>query len=189
MNIQQTIYFQQSLIIEPHLECVLNVLCDVGAKQKWKLCYQGSEHGFSGRIFHAKCDNMRHTLTVVKSSNGNVFGGYTDAYWNHSNGYKEDANAFLFSLVNKDKKPCKMKIIREVKKYAIFCSSHNGPTFGTGHDICIADSCDKSTASFSYLGTTYEHPEYLNNSVQAKTFLAGSYYFKVAEIEVYQKVS
>mmetsp|Transcript_25258 Transcript_25258/g.22267 ORF Transcript_25258/g.22267 Transcript_25258/m.22267 type:complete len:116 (+) Transcript_25258:731-1078(+) len=33
-----------------------------------KLLYRGSEHGFTAQNFHSKCDNIEHTLTVVKST-------------------------------------------------------------------------------------------------------------------------
>ena len=32
-------------------------------------------------MFHAKCDKKFKTLTIVKSTNGNIFGGYTSADW------------------------------------------------------------------------------------------------------------
>ena len=58
--------------------------------------------------FHSKCDIKPNTLVIVKSANGNIFGGYTEKDWAHTGNYKKDDYAFIFSLVNKDNKPLVM---------------------------------------------------------------------------------
>jgi hypothetical protein len=85
-------------------------LCDFPSGQKWNLLYRASEHGFSADNFHSKCDNHANTLTVIQSTNGKMSGGFTEQLWNSINGYKADKNAFIFSLVNKDKQPINMKV-------------------------------------------------------------------------------
>jgi hypothetical protein len=115
--------------------------------------------------------------------------------WNSSNnkqgdGYKTDANAFIFSLINKDSKPIKMRVEAGGQK-AIYCDAQAGPTFGGGHDFHISHS-----PSFDFifrknhakLGFSYKHPTYKYDSKEAKCFLAGSESFDVSEIEVYQKI-
>ena len=52
-----------------------------------------------------------------------------------------------------------------------------------GHDIRIYNN----GASCSDLGDCYSHPQYAEGTYEAKTFLAGSNKFQLAEIEVYQK--
>jgi len=65
------------------------------------LIFQASVDGFNSTIFHAKCDGVLGTLVVAKSPfNNNIFGGYTEADWSGYYQYKNDPNAFLFSLVN-----------------------------------------------------------------------------------------
>ena len=44
----------------------------------YKLLYRGSENGFSAQSFHNKCDNIRGTLTIIKTTKGLRFGGYTE---------------------------------------------------------------------------------------------------------------
>ncbi len=72
--------------------------------------------------------------------------------------------------------------------------SHNsaGPTFGGncffGSDIYIVDKSNLNTYSDSFLGHSYIFTEYINDSNEANSFLAGSHNFRVAEIEVYTKV-
>ena len=39
--------------------------------------YRASEHGFSAKEFHKKCDNKGPTLTLVRTEFGKVIGGYS----------------------------------------------------------------------------------------------------------------
>ena len=107
----------------------------------------------------------------------------------HNKGqHKSDPNSFLFSLTNKDNKPCKMKIDPSQHQKAIFCHSEYGPTFGDSCcDIYIHSDANTNTTSHSDLGLVYKHPSYQHGSNEAKSFLAGSYFFQLSEIEVYQK--
>jgi hypothetical protein len=78
---------------------------------KFSLVYRASQDGFGADEFHAKCDGVAKTLTIIKvKGNVNVFGGYTEASWDSSNNFKEDHNAFIFSLVNRENKPVKIMI-------------------------------------------------------------------------------
>ena len=114
--------------------------------------------------------------------NGFIFGGFASASWDSTSKFKLDPNAFLFSLTNKDNKPCKMKIIESEHEYAIRCNSTHGPSFGVD-EICIY----ASASSYSNLGAVYTHPQYAFGTNEAKSFLAGTQYFQLNEIEVYQK--
>jgi hypothetical protein len=53
-------------------------------------------------------------------------------------------------------------------------------TFGGGHDLHICDQANTNNSSYTNHGSTYEIP-----SGKDKNWLAGSYNFKVIEIEVY----
>jgi len=157
-------------------------LCEFPAYQKWKLIYRATQDGFEASQFHSKCDDKLNTLVVIKSENGNVFGGYTEQSWSGQD-YKNDENAFIYSLINKLNKPLKMKCIDS--KRAIFCNSDFGPNFGS-YDIEIKSNSNINTDSNSNLGDSYKHPDYEKDSNEAKSFLAGSHKFKVSEIEVYK---
>jgi hypothetical protein len=146
--------------------------------------YRASQDGFEAAKFHSKCDNKPNTLVIIKSTNGNVFGGYTEQIWNHNDNYKADRNSFIFSLINKLNKPIKMKWS---KNNGILCDSSYGPIFGGGHDLFIADKSNTNSSSSSNLGNSYTHPDYAYGSNEAKSFLAGSHIFQVTEIEVYTK--
>jgi len=63
--------------------------------QKWNLIYKGSKDGFKSRDFHSKCNNKPNTLVIIKSSNGNVFGGYTEKSWSNIDSISIGANSDL----------------------------------------------------------------------------------------------
>ena len=71
---------------------------------------------------------------------------------------------------------------------AIYCSSSCGPIFGDGHDICICDNSNTTASRYSNLGNTYKHPDYEYGSNEAESFLAGSYIFRIVEMDVYTKL-
>ena len=69
----------------------------------YKLLYRATEDGNSAESFHRKCDNISGTLTVIKTTKGFRFGGYTEMTWNTNNGEtvnKKDKNGvgFCYSL-------------------------------------------------------------------------------------------
>ena len=89
------------------------------------LLYRASQHGWSPQDFHALCDNKGHTLTVLKSRPGKIFGGYTTKDWQSSQGtYVDDEKAFVFSID-------KQKVYRVYKSSgAIYNHANWGPSFG-----------------------------------------------------------
>ena len=160
-------------------------VCEFDSNRKFTLVYRASRDGFSAEQFHAKCDNIPKTLSIIKARHsGNVFGGYTECTWNHTGTYKQDNNAFIFSLVNKDNKPIKMK--PKNPAHAIYCNSSWHITFGAEQDFHIAPNSNTSNKSWSNLGNTYKHPTYQYQSNEAKNFLAGSHNFCTSEIEVFR---
>jgi hypothetical protein len=164
-----------------NLQKQLFSLCEFPIDQTWNLIYRASQNGFEASSFHSKCDNKPNTLIIIKSTNGNIFGGYTEQTWNHF-GYKADPNSFIFSLTNKLNEPIKIKWS---KNYGIYCSNSYGPTFGI--DLSVGNKSNINTKSSSNLGLSYTHPNYTYGSNEAQSFLAGSYNFQVSEMEVYTK--
>ena len=157
-------------------------LCKFSFNSKWRLVYKGSLHGFGASDFHANCDDIAKTLTIVKSTESCIFGGYTSVVWDGTSCYKNDPNAFIFSLVNKKNQPIRIQCS---STYSVFCFSTCGPTFGDGNDLYIANNPNTSMASHSKLSKAYKHPLYPYESSEAQSFLAGSLSFQVKEIEVY----
>jgi hypothetical protein len=200
LNLIDYYSLNESKILSTKQEYVddLKRLCEFPSDaNKWSLLYRGTRDGFRARKFHEKCDGKSSTLTIIKAkSSGFIFGGYTDAEWQSSGGDKSDPNAFIFSLINKDNKPCKMNVSDSNR--AIFCSSRFGPIFGGSFiregttflngDIRVADNGNVNMESASFLGDAYKHPSFLLGSKEANSFLAGSQKFQIEEIEIYQKL-
>jgi hypothetical protein len=166
-------------------------LCKFNASDKWTLLYRGSRDGFGAEDFHLKCDNKSPTLTIIKAQeSGYIFGGYTEAEWDSTYEYRVDPNTFLFSLTNKDAKPCKMNVTDPTR--AIYGHVDFGPIFGgdedgDNDDLFIGHNANTNEKSLSNLGGNFKHPEYSCSSEEAKSFLAGSECFRLNEIEVYIK--
>lgn len=139
--------------------------------KKFRLIYRGSSNGFSSEAFHANCDRKPKTVTLIESTNGYIFGGYTEAQWDGTQ-FKTDYNAFIFSLVNDANKTIISKV--KVPQTAIYYHPSHGPVFGNGGDLII-----QGTSGTSMLGFSYENSEI--------TFLAKEKAFTVKEIEVLQE--
>jgi len=164
------------------------------------LLYRGSRDGMTVDAFHKKCDDHAETLTIAKSSNGRVFGGYSEQTWNVTNCFKGSDNAWIFSLDEKRKYPIKS----EKNAYSIATYQGSGPIFGSGPDLHISLASSQTNLaesafrlafkkSYSALGGTYElsftqieRDAYLQtgrNNIHA--ILAGICQFDTQEIEVF----
>jgi hypothetical protein len=151
---------------------------DLDAEVTLSLLYRGSRDGF----VHAKCDDKGATVTIVKSTEGYIFGGYSDQSWESYDCWKSSSRAFLFSIVNPaGLAPMKLPLTGEWSYDAVYFVSSCGPVFGEGRDLFILDKCNTEKKSYSNLGYTYTLPP----GQDGKTFLAGSDRFLVAEIEVF----
>lgn len=184
-GLKELLLFYDSNILTKSLKIDLIKLCDIKLNEIWRLVYRASADGFSAASFHSKCDGVSRTLTIIKTCHSNIFGGYTEAAWSQVNAHVSDPNAYVFSLINKDKKPILLRCSNPAN--AIYCGSNYGPTFGEGHDFYISNNSNVNNYSLSNLGFTYRHPHYSNGSNNTKIFLAGSHNFQTTEIEVYAK--
>ena len=121
-DLKETIEFKANLHFEQHFfgslymvemihleatsgqQMELIKLCQFPLKDKFKLLYRASRDGFDSSDFYSKCDGHPNTLTIFEASGTSfIFGTFTHAIWG-STKYKADADAFLFSLTNKDNK-------------------------------------------------------------------------------------
>ena len=149
----------------------------------YKLLYRATRDGNSSESFHQKCDNIKETLTIIKTTKDLIFGGYTEKTWEKSNGLnKKDENGigFCFSVDLK-------KIYNNTNEATstIRCYSDKGPDF-YGVDIYMFDiyfpidthsfsnkGYNKSCKSFGNFERDYE----INN---------GESKFLMKELEVFQ---
>ena len=102
-----------------------------------------------------------------------------------SGSYIESAHSFIFSFKNKDGlEP--FKVLVTVNERAIYGGSGNGPTFGNGFDLKIANGAGSNTDSYSNLGKAYvQVAGYKYGASDTQSLLAGSYNFQPHEVEVF----
>jgi hypothetical protein len=105
---------------------------------EWKLVYQASRDGFSAESFHQKCDGQGVSIVVVKSTKGNLFGGYTSKGWTSTRGSVSDPKATLFTLLNPQGiAPSVFPLSPNGVDRAIFCDPNFGPTFGSSAQVAF----------------------------------------------------
>jgi len=185
----RAVVFVGSTLISPKDSLQIDKWVKSKSKKPWKLLYKATKDGFGAAQFHKLCDGKGETVSVIKSTNGYIFGGYTPRSWNQTGSYEYDATAFLFSLVNAQKKPLKFDQNTVYGQYSQLGSASYGPTFGGGHDFMICNNSNTTNSSYSNFGYSYTITStgYVYGNTQAQSFLAGSYNFKTLDVEVYGK--
>jgi TLD len=151
----------------------------LGKEHTTELLYSATRDGFSASAFHTKCDNKGPTVVVIKSANGNLFGGYAAASWDQSGNYKNAPGSFLFVLSNASLTPTKYNC--QETGNDMYCNAGYGPTFGGGHDLRIATNSNGAANSYSGFPNSYIDSTGLGNA----TF-AGARAFMTSDIEVFQ---
>jgi len=157
--------------------------------QLTEVLWRGSRDGFKAIDFHSRCDGHGNTVMVVKDTKGNVFGGYVAAAWtNNDDEYIQCSKAFVFSLRRVHYPQGGMvrgKVNgKDESGEAIFSDKSQGPTFGGGHDICIASDCNENSESYVY-EASYELPADFGSYYMVCGDGSDSH-FRVSEIEVMQ---
>jgi hypothetical protein len=178
----RTFNFESAILSNESIVELIN-LCKFPLYQQWKLIYRATRDGFGASDFHSKCAKYQNSLVIIKSTSGNVFGGYTQQSWSGKFEYKADQNAFLFSFINELNKKVIIKCTDPFS--AINATSKFGPTFGRGHDLHICSNSNIRNSSYSDLRHSYKHSIYVFD--EEKYFLVGSENFMSTDIEVFTK--
>ena len=148
-----------------------------------KKLYQATIDGDGAINFHSKCDNIPNTLVLIKSAGNRRFGGFTSAQWSSpsSGEWKDDPNAFLFSL---DKK--KIYTYKKDGK-AILNNKDYGPIFGYAYDIYIVNHCIQEKHLYTYESNTGCSYNY-NGDNNALSEDGKASWIYAAELEVFQVI-
>ena len=146
---------------------------------KFELLFKMSENGSKCEDFHKYCNNKGPTLTLVKTTKNQVFGGFTPLDWKNEGGEINDksSQSFIFSL-NLMKK---FDMINKGGK-AIRCLKNEGPDFGD-EDFSLLQNMRK--------GRTFANKScnYLSNNNLELTGAKGECeYFETEELEVYKVI-
>jgi hypothetical protein len=111
-----------------------------------------------------------------------VFGGFTPTAWNSSNSWGADSSkrSFLFRVKDsRNSAPWAFPISNPSQ--AIYCNATYGPTFGNGHDLHVADSCNQNTNSYTNPGGDYVN----DTGIDRAQVFTGQRNFTVKDIEVF----
>ena len=143
-----------SHLLSPHkdLECIQMFQLKLPNIKQFNLLFRASEHGFSAQKFHSLCDNKGATIVIIKSKNGNVFGGYTSKSWISSDGFAwgRDEKAFLFLIEFGTECPLLFEIKERKENVAVTYHADYGPMFGWNSDITILSKPKCLTWKYSY---------------------------------------
>jgi hypothetical protein len=78
---------------------------------------RGSVNGYKIETFLEKCSKKKKTVTIVKATDGKVFGGYTDLDFEKNSRKDGNKSSFLFALL--ENKVIKCKCINNTKEIYI----------------------------------------------------------------------
>ena len=144
-------------------------LKEVNRTSEPKLLYRASCDGWTTQSFHSRCDDCSHTLVIVETNEGYVFGGYSDQSWGGS-GWKSSSSNFLFSLkCHAGLSPTKMKVKSGHVGNAVFVHPECGPRFANA-DMGIGRNNDMKQL-YNKPNHRYEKP-----SGASDIFLTGKEY-------------
>jgi hypothetical protein len=164
------------------------------------LLWRGSRDGFTAEEFHRRCDDHGNTLTVILTIKEDIFGGFTPVKWAsevpRTRYQQEDENwkgddslkSFLFTLKNSSNVPPRRFALNPNKKSkAIRCDPRTGPSFGELWELEIANNCHANRRNrCGGFGSAYINDTGCGGSPIWNRFLAGSWKFRVREIEVFE---
>src|SRR5215204_5102028 len=140
-----------------------------------KIFSKTSGDGKTAANFHAAADGKSRTITVLRVQfNGQQYliGGYNPQSWSSINNYNLPADsarsAFIFNLSSNFVQ--RQKLSAETNglngQYQTYNHSGYGPTFGSGHDLGVADiNLQSGNASNVSYGTTTNSNNILNINV------------------------
>ena len=136
--------------------------------------FDSSVNGDRASEFHSKCDYKYNTISLIETTNGHRFGGYTSECFESPNDYfdKKDNLSFVFSFD-------KMRIYEVIKgKYAISCDKNYGPYFRDDH-ICIVDEFFTKESGTCIKGKGF-------NTTKNYELNSGKKYFIIKRLQVFQ---
>ena len=137
----------KSKIINDELFKQLNNWINPSESLKFEKIFTASENGDRDKDFHNNCDGKGPTVTIVKATNGHIFGGYVTIPFSSDCKTHYDDKAFLFSLTNNKKFPIK------IKEHAVCHYTNWGPYIG------YKNKCDLAICGSSLLGkNNYSDP-------------------------------
>ena len=183
LNNQKNFLFESKIIPNvKDFKFIYDEICKQLKKKEIKLIQRFNvlKDGDSAKEFHEKCDSIGPNISIIKTSDNLIFGGFTINNWSTQTKIKKDDSAFLFNFQTKK--------IHNIKKgeNATYCidsqlinfynNKNNAYSTLVLVDRCINNKCNTcQIKDTSYINFTKDYE--LNN---------GQLYFQVSEFELYE---
>ena len=171
---------------------IVSLLPSTCASNAPQLLYRASRDGWGLDAFLLKCKGKVNTITVIKSTEGNVFGGYLDSSWQISLNIASN-HAFLFFLKHDEQLASSIKMSLTnafgVGGYVAYATTaHYG--FGCKkerkYDLHISSNANSNKKSFTSFGGIYDN---LSNHSDPTHSDRKRRCFQAIEIEVFELMS
>ena len=168
--------------------------------------YKATRDGFSVKNIHLCCDEKGETVTVMRTTTGYLFGGYTDVSWSsddreqwktgflsssvswssdNSNSWKTSSLSFVFAFTSSGlgNRPLKLNLSGVNNCNAVNHGSSLALWFGNSGAMGVLDRSPSGLQGHSNFnsGHTYQFPP----DVTDNFWLAGEEKFQLLEIEVF----
>jgi small GTP-binding protein len=166
------------------VEEAFDKMTEVIANTRTLPLWRGSRDGFGAQDFHRCCDGKSPTLTLIRDTEGNIFGGFSAIPWKSAVMERSlpdsGLQSFLFTVKNPHDLAGRIFRLKSPKSAsAIGVSARLGPSFGD-EDLVICDHCDVNASHARSFGSSY-----LNDSNIPGPLFTQYETFKVSEIEVF----
>jgi hypothetical protein len=157
-------------------------------QKKFALLYRGSRDGFQAKDFHDRCDGHKNTVSLILSTNGSIFGGYTPIPWHCGGDGITDSSqsSFLFTIKNPHGLPAQVFKQKQGRAVIFGCSSY-GPRFGNGWNADLSvynDFRTPNTVMYSNVGDYFAN----DTGIAGNRVLTGATTFTVEQIEVFEVI-
>lgn len=174
--------FTQWLPTPPHIRVCMTLL------------YRGSRDGMTAHDFHAACDHMGATVTLIRSRNACTFGGYSSLAWATSESQCRDygpadaRTAFLFGVQCPSvRAPVLLPLLPGPSCVPIVRRPGFGPCFGHCELIVHASEPSGTFSSGAHCSSRFVPGGMYSNVVEGgqRVSFTGREFWKVEEMEVY----
>jgi hypothetical protein len=168
-----------------------SIFCDFGVNS-YHLLYRGSRDGFNSKAFHCKVDGHSHTITLIETTKGYIFGAYVVCPWDSVANWKGDdtMESFLFTLKNPHNISArKFRMVPNWNNYVLHCYPTESPILvWIGFCGAIAIQCDgNSRAIGNNGGFAWPYSNFVNDTgLNGATFFTGEDSFTVKELELFK---
>ena len=149
--------------------------------------YRASRDGWGADAFYSKCRDKVNTITVIKSTEGNVFGGYLDSSWQTNNILSD--HAFLFFLKHDEQLTSSIKMrLKYAGPYAAFnganCYGFGQKLLGRFNLIIFSNANSNMKSYIIFDGQNENISNNFSTHMNAQKMK-----FQAAEIEVFELMS